>query len=238
MRYKELVESIEDKGILKAMFFAGLPGAGKSSVAKRITNGSVAPRHINTDRSYEFLLNKYGNDANPVAWSILGQSAKAINTAALTNYLNSMLPLFVDGTSSNPNAAVRRAGLAESLGYDTMMVWVNIEFETALQRVQQRERKVSVDFIKKVYDLAAGNKELYRNRFGENFIEVDNNADNFDVMEMRVFTASNKFFNSPVQNQIGARLIKQMSETGDKYLTPTVYTKEYLDKVVSVWYMK
>jgi len=238
MRYTDLIESINDKGIFKSMFFAGLPGAGKSTVAQRVTDGAVSPRIVNTDRSYEYLLKRHGAQAGPLAWELLGGKAKTLNTSLLTNYLNGMLPLFVDGTSANPNAALRRAGLAESFGYDTAMIWVDVTYETALARIQQRERKVDPDFVKHVYETIEGNRELYRSRFGNNFIEVDNNSDNFDVMEGKVFNAASRFFTEPVKNQIGQRLITEMKESGEKYLVPNVYSMEYIQKVVSVWYME
>jgi predicted kinase len=238
MRFSEINESINDKGIFKAVFLAGLPGAGKSTVSQRVTDGTVAPRMVNTDRSYEFLLKKHGKEADKAAWELLGKQSETINKGLLTNYLNGMLPIFVDGTSANPSSAMRRAGIVESLGYDTAMIWVDISLETALERIQTRERKVDPEFVQQVYNTIAGNKELYRSRFGSNFIEVDNNADNFSAMEGKVFNITNKFFTSPVQNQIGQRLIQQMEESGDKYLVPNVYPKEYIEKIVSVWYMK
>jgi len=237
MRLEQITESIQDKGIFKAMFFAGLPGAGKSTVAQRVTDGAVSPRIVNTDRSYEFLLKKYGNDAGPTAWAMLGEISKTINSGLLVNYLNGMLPIFVDGTSANPSAAMRRAGIAESLGYDTAMIWVDVTYETALARIQKRERKVDPNFVKHVYETIEGNRELYRGRFGKNFIEVDNNSDNFNVMEGKVFNATSRFFTENVENAIGQRLVQSMEESGDKYLVPNVYTMEYIQKVVSVWYM-
>lgn len=237
MRLDQITESINDKGIFKAMFFAGLPGAGKSTVAQRVTDGAVSPRIVNTDRSYEFLLKKHGREAGTAAWALLGGASKTINESLLANYLNGMLPMFIDGTSANPSAAVRRAGIAESLGYDTAMIWVNVSYETALKRIQQRERQVDEEFVQRVYNSLEGNKQLYQSRFGSNFIEVDNNGDNFDEMEGKVFNQSSRFFTEPVQNAIGQRLVTQMSESGSKYLVPDVYSMEYIKKVVSVWYM-
>jgi len=237
MRLQDINESINDKGIFKAMFLAGLPAAGKSTVAQRVTDGAVSPRIVNTDRSYEYLLKKHGREANNVAWELLGDSAKSINEEMLANYLNGMLPIFVDGTSANPSAAMRRIGVAESLGYDTAMIWVNTSYEVALERMAQRERKVDKAVVKEIYDTIDGNKGLYKSRFGKNFIEVDNNGKNFDAMEGTVFNIASRFFTGPVNNPIGQRLVKQMAESGDKYLVPNVYTMEYIKKVVSVWYM-
>lgn len=238
MRYSEITESINDKGIFKAVFLAGLPGAGKSTVAQKVTDGTVSPRMVNTDRSYEFLLKKHGQEATKAAWALLGEKAQTINADLLANYLNGMLPMFIDGTSANPSSAMRRAGIAESFGYDTAMIWVNITFETALERIQTRERKVDTEFVQEVYETIESNKGMYKSRFGSNFIEVDNNADNFSAMEGQIFNITNKFFTGPVENPIGQRLIEKMEETGDKYLVPNVYSKEYINKVVSVWYMR
>ena len=237
MRYSELVEGINDKGIFKAMFFAGLPGAGKSSIAQRVSDGTVQPRIVNTDRSYEFLLKKHGQEASTAAWALLGGAAKTLNNSLLTNYLDGMLPLFIDGTSANPGAAMRRAGLAESLGYDTAMIWVNISYETALERIQQRERQVDPEFVKRVYSTLESNKEMYRGKFGSNFIEVDNNSDNYSTMEGQVYNTVSKFFTAPINNPIGLRTEEKMQEEGLKTLTPAIFTKEYLDKLVGVWYM-
>jgi len=54
-------ESINDKGILKSVFMGGTPGAGKSYVLKKITDGNVNPRIVNTDTWTEFL--KVGKDS-------------------------------------------------------------------------------------------------------------------------------------------------------------------------------
>jgi hypothetical protein len=56
-------------------------------------------------------------------------------------------------------------------------------------------------------------------------------------MEGKVFNQASRFFTEPVQNQIGKRLITQMEAAGDKYLVPNIYSMEYIQKVVSVWYM-
>jgi hypothetical protein len=118
------------------------------------------------------------------------------------------------------------------------MIWVDTNFETAVERIRKRERQVDEEFIQRVYESIADNKELYRSRFGGNFIEVDNNDDNFSAMEGKVYNITNQFFSSPVQNAIGSRQIEEMNASGEKYLVPGTYTSEYIKKIVGVWYMK
>ena len=238
MRYKDFLhESIEDKGILKAIFFAGLPGSGKSTIATRITDGTVSPRFVNTDKSFEFLSKRANVLPTAAMWELFGKQSMTINAAMLYQYLNSMLPLFIDGTSANPSSTMRRIGLLDSIGYDAMMVWVDVDLETALHRAQQRKREVMPEFIKQVYNNAKKNKMFYQQRFGSNFVVVDNNATNFDAMENKTYSIANQFFTSPISNPIGQDLIKNMKENGYKYLVPNVYSSGYLKKVISVWYM-
>jgi len=232
-----LEESIEDTGIFKACFMSGLPGAGKSTVISKITNGGVDPRIVNTDKTYEFLLGKHSKEANATAWNLLGPISKTMNNKMLYYYLNSVLPLFVDGTSSNTGALLHRAGILEGLGYDTMMIWINVDIETAIQRAQERtKRPVDERFIRYVFRQMDGNKEYYKSRFGANFIEVDNNGDNFGQMEGKTYNIANQFFLSEVKNPVGKQTIKKMEQTGEKYLTPNIHSEEHLKSLVSNWY--
>ena len=52
--FKQFIsESINDKGIFKAVFVIGLPGAGKSYTVSQL-RGSVSPKVVNTDIAAEF----------------------------------------------------------------------------------------------------------------------------------------------------------------------------------------
>ena len=63
-----------------------------------------------------------------------------------------MLPLAIDGTSNSLAILQTRKGLLERFGYDTAMVFINTNLETALERAKLRKRKVEPEFIKKSYD--------------------------------------------------------------------------------------
>jgi len=231
-------EGINDKGIFKAVFLAGLPGAGKTTIAQKITDGAVGPRHVNTDIGYEHLLQKHGVSADTSAWALYGPQSKSLNKEMLYQYLNSMLPLFVDGTSSNSGALIRRQGILESLGYDTAMVWINIDLETAIHRVQQRERKVDPKFIRDLHSKMEQNKQFFKGKFGSNFIEVDNNNDNFDAMESKTASTADKFFSGNVNNPIGSNTIIKMQENSEKYLIPNIYSPDHIKRMISVWYQR
>jgi len=226
-----ITESIHDRGIFKVVFMGGLPGAGKSTIIQHIIDGAVQPRLVNTDRSYEFLLKKTGVKASDSAWEMLGGASKNINQESLYHYLNGMLPMFVDSTASNPAALIRRKGIVESLGYDSMMIWVDVDLEVAIERTQRRARTVDIDHIQNVYYAVQANKQIAQSQYGGNFVIIDNN----DVPDIgSIEGVVDKFFTTPVSNPIGMQVV----EDGYVYLVPDVHSKEHIQRLVSVWYAK
>jgi predicted kinase len=232
MKFKQYInESINDKGILKACFMAGQPGAGKTFVINKITGGSVQPKVINTDTWAEFYK-AYGDKE----WDKYGNKIKTLTKNQLSLYLNSMLPLWVDGTSSLPNAVVRRRGIVESIGYDTAFIWVDTSLETAIERQQLRDRKVNPDEITKIYNNIQPLKDYYKHHF-RNFIVIDNNKGEFtDSVVLGAYRKMSGWFTEPLKNPIGTMLVDRMTEKGDKYLTDSEYTMPQLKNLVEGWY--
>lgn len=232
-------ESIEDKGILKACFMAGTPGAGKTYTINKVKSGQIEPRMVNTDKFTEFVAQQLGmtpNDLN-LDWSIYKSKIKSLSSSQLALYINSLLPLWVDGTSSKPSAVFRRQGILKSIGYDAAMIWVDTDLETAIERNAQRERNVPEDFLRDVYKRIKNLKNYYKSEF-RFFYEVGNNngeLDNEAIIE--AFRKVSGFFNSPSENPIGKQLIKDMKSQGYKYLIDTEdYDMNVLKRLVKGWY--
>ena len=55
-----LTEGIHDKGIFKAVFLAGGPGSGKSTVVKQLALNALGFKTVNTDKAFESGLKKAG----------------------------------------------------------------------------------------------------------------------------------------------------------------------------------
>lgn len=234
-----LNESINDKGIFKAVFLAGPPGSGKTYVSQKI-GGGIEARVVNTDKFLEFLGKKKGIDmSSKENQRAILDDAKHLTRAQFANYLNGMLPLFIDGTSSNVNNLLRRVGLLESLGYDVAMVWVDTDLETSLQRAKSRERKVDEEFIKKVHQASETTKSYYRNKFGKDFHTIKNNEGELtDEIIVDAFKKVNKFFTAPIDNPVGAKIVKDMKDENEKYLVPSQVKEDELNRLLSVWYKK
>jgi len=231
MKFK-IAESIQDKGIFKVIFMAGSPGAGKSYVLSKLSDGSIDPRIVNTDKFVEFFG---GNDPVKERPFVLDKS-KLLSKQQLYFYINSILPLFVDSTSSEATTCIRRNGLLESLGYDTGMVFVNTSLETALKRIEQRERKITDDWTKKIYNTINEAKAFYKSHFPF-FLEIDNDEGMLtDEVVANAFKKVKGFYDTPINNPEGKSNIKKMRSKGWKYLADGIASEEYIQKVISVWY--
>uniref|UniRef100_A0A6M3K116 Putative ATPase domain containing protein n=1 Tax=viral metagenome TaxID=1070528 RepID=A0A6M3K116_9ZZZZ len=225
-------EGIEDKGIFKACFLSGSSGSGKSYVLSKIKSGSVEPRIVNTDKAFSlFGAEKWGE-----GWIEIKDTVKKISKNQLSLYINSMLPLAVDGTSSSTSLILRRVGILESFGYDASMIFINTSLETAMLRASKRERPVDPEFIEKAYIEVEKAKSFYKSKF-RIWIEVDNDEGQLtDKVILRSFKFMSSFYSSPVKNPIGTEIINKMKENGWKYLSPHIKDIENIKKIVDGWY--
>ena len=141
--YEFLNESINDKGLFKAVFVVGPPGSGKSYTLSKLT-GNIEPRIVNTDIALEYMSKKLGITASSENWkTVFRDTTKRMTSNKLFSYLDGMLPLFIDGTSNNTSNILQRAGILESLGYDVAMIFVNTDIETAKKRAKDRAQKIN-----------------------------------------------------------------------------------------------
>ena len=235
MRFNQYInEGINDKGIFKSIIMAGTPGSGKSYILNKISSGSITPKVVNTDTWTEFFK-AYGTEK----WGEYKEKVKILTKGQLSMYLNSMLPLWIDGTSANPPATMKRTGILKSIGYDVGMVWVETSVETALERASKRERPVDPDFIVKVHKDIQKLKPYYKSEF-KYFITVKNdNGELNDKTITDAFKKTTNFFTSPLINPIGQLKIDKMKDNGWKYLVD----QDNMDisdikKLVDAWYRK
>ena len=121
---QSLTEGINDRGIFKAVFIVGTPSAGKSTVVATVGDGRIKPKLVNTDIPFEHMAFKAGYTDDDMAdevtqtkaWMELRDRVKIVAKNQLAQYLNGMLPLFIDGTSSNPNNLKMLKAALEILG--------------------------------------------------------------------------------------------------------------------------
>jgi len=216
-------EGINDKAILHACFMAGAPGSGKSHTLQNIKSGQIEARIVNTDKLFEYLGNTNV------------QKSKLLTLGQLRLYVDSMLPLFIDGTSTNSSTTLKRKALLETVGYKTGMIFVNCDLETSLERARKRKRVVPDEIVIKSYEAMEKVKPIYKSAF-EFFAEISNNDGDLDNDSViKAFRKTSGFFTSE-PSQKGEEIIEKMKAENWKYLTDGIYSESFFSQIVSNWY--
>ena len=192
MKLSELFmdEGINDPYIFKAVFMAGGPGSGKSYVAKELLSG-FGLKVVNSDEIFEHLLQQQELDftmppEEKGERDVERERAKRMSGVRKRNYLSGRLGLIIDGTAKDYSKIKSVRDRLESIGYDTRMIFVNTNIETALTRNQARYdkeggRRVPLDIVKQSHADVQENLMRFQQLFGrDNFYIVDN-SDNSEV---------------------------------------------------------
>ena len=208
--FHELQEGVYDPNIFKAIFLAGGPGSGKSYVVRR-TTGGLGMKIVNSDDIYEKMLNDAGLDTTPEdIFSDQGQEirgkAKAVTKRMQGNFLEGRLGLIIDGTGKDYDKIATQATQLKQLGYDVHMIFVNTSLDTALARNAKRDRKVPESLVIKSWNDVQKNIGKFSQYFRRNFIVVDNNDTDEDVMGP-VFKQVMSLAKGKVQNPTGLKWI-------------------------------
>ena len=208
--FQELQEGVYDPNILKAFFLAGGPGSGKSYVVKRGTGG-LGLKIVNSDD----VLEKYIKDAGlslkmpkseEEPRDKLRARAKQVTSARQANYVEGRLGLIIDGTGHDYDKIATQATKLKQLGYDVHMIFVNTSLDTALKRNAKRPRSVPRSIVTKSWNDVQKNMGKFSQYFRQNFMVVDNNDSEEDVMGP-VFKQVMSLAKKKVQNKTGQQWI-------------------------------
>ena len=208
--FHELQEGVYDPNILKAFFLAGGPGSGKSYVVKR-TTGGLGMKVVNSDIAFEKKLKAAGlstdlRELDPEVRDEIRGQAKRITAKQKANYVNGRLGLIIDGTGKDYDKIATQATQLKQLGYDVHMIFVNTSLDTALERNAKRDRKVPESLVIKSWNNVQSNMGKFSQFFRRNFIVVDNNDSEEDVMGP-VFKQVMSLAKAKVQNPTGLKWI-------------------------------
>ena len=209
--FNELQEGVYDPNILKAFFLAGGPGSGKSYVVKR-TTGGLGMKILNSDDHFERLLKQAGLDAKmppeeKQPRDVARDRAKEMTKKQRKNYLFGRLGLIIDGTGKNYDKLAYQARELEGLGYDTHMIFVNTSLDVALQRNKERDRSIPEPDAVTMWNAVQRNIGKFSNFFKGNFIIIDNNDKDEDVIQ-QVFKRVRALATRKVKNQRGLQWIR------------------------------
>ena len=226
-----IIEGVDDPGILKCVFMAGGPGSGKSFTAMEIFGidkklktsfSSFGLKSVNSDAAFEAGLKKNGIDPKDLAriekeepelWDKITATpggirdrAKQLTAKQKSFYEAGRLGMIIDGTGHVYSKIEKNKKHAESLGYDTYMVFVNTSLEVAQERNKQRDRVLPDDLLEKSWKDVQNNLGKFQNLFGGNFRIVDNTV--YKPIAKQVQKAVNAFVRKKVYNPIGKKWIQ------------------------------
>ena len=123
------------------------------------------------------------------------------------------LGILLDGTAKDYDKIARMKRHLESLGYDTMMLFLHTSLPVALKRNQKRSRRLSDTMVERTWRGAQAAKPRYGRLFGENFFEKDNTV--YGPFAEEAVKSIARFERQPVQNPVGQRwVISELKRRG------------------------
>ena len=172
--FQTMPEGVNDPHIFKAVFMAGAPGAGKSTIANKLFGGTGL-KSLNVDTFWQ-LYNQMGKTGDYEKFWQMYKKQEG-------NYLAGRLGLLIDGTARNPEKMADVKAHLESMVYDCAMVFVNTSLETSLGRTVQRAstpgkdqgRVVDAEFVTSTWQQVQNGLGKLQGTFGQQFYIIDNN---------------------------------------------------------------
>ena len=198
----------------KAIFLAGGPGAGKSSVVKKLGLVEQGFKIVNGDISLEWLAKNHGlptdmRDFTPEQaskWSELGWEARGIAQRKQMKFRGRGDGVIIDGTGAGYISLTAQMGDFQRKGYDVQMVFVETDLKTAIARNKARkERSLKTHIVARTHKSVMTNKEKYKKEFGDNFVEINtNNLKQGDPMPTEVVAKVDTFTKGYIKGRLTA----------------------------------
>jgi len=176
---EQLDEGVHDPAIFKAIFLAGGPGSGKSFMVGKTALPALGLKLVNSDPAFESALAKAGlTTKSEDIYSPQGQKirikAKALVGKQQQLYINGRLGLTIDGTGKNLGKIKKQNEGLGKLGYETGMIYVNTDLETALKRNRNRERVLPDDVVEDMWKEVQKNLGAFQRMFKTKMFIIDN----------------------------------------------------------------
>ena len=179
----EIDEGVNDPHIFKCIFLFGPMGAGKSTVARPLLS-HTGLRSVNLDNFNEMFIKKGQVPTGHLSPDQLEKSWQ-LSQIQQQNFTDGRLGIIIDGSGRNPETAVGVIEKLAPLGYEFMMIFVNVSEATSIARQQSRAakqqqqwgvgRQVDPTLAKNTYAQVQKNLGKYSAYFGpQGFVYVDN----------------------------------------------------------------
>lgn len=179
--FNQLEEGVNDPNIFKAVFMAGAPGSGKTTIATKLFAGTGL-KSLNVDDFYNLLRTTDRTSGDVITDYLTAWDKYRVREQ---HFIDGRLGLIIDGTGKNPTVMNEVKAKLESMGYETAMVFVNTTLETSLRRTSVRAnapgrdygRRVKPEFVTDTWNKVQAGLGKLQNIFGNKFFIIDNNTD-------------------------------------------------------------
>jgi dephospho-CoA kinase len=223
MEFKDFIsEGVNDPAIFKAVFLAGGPGSGKSFVVGNTALQAQGLKLINSDNFFETLLAREAMTPTPEnIYSPRGQqirnTAKALTALQQKIAVKGRLGLVIDGTGKNLAKIKTQNEKLKSLGYDTAIVFVNTDKETAIERNRKRPRQLPDEKVTMMWKGVQNNMGAFQQIFKENMFIVDNSDNvNTEANMLQAYRNVKRFVDSPIQSHIAKKWISDQKSSRNR----------------------
>jgi len=216
-QYLNFMEGVNDPSIFKAVFLAGGPGSGKSFVVGKTSLKSLGFRLINSDDAFEKGLKRAGLTMDPEdIFSAQGQAvratAKALTGKIMVRALEGRNGIVVDGTGKDYTKIKKQVDLVRDLGYAVMMIFVNTDLDTALNRNKARPRSLPDKEVENMWKSVQNNIGKFQGLFRGRMIVVDNSDDSdIETSTMNAYKTVMTWAKKPPENAKAVKWIKSQS---------------------------
>lgn len=149
------------------IYFLGFPGSGKSYVSRSISN-TLKIAHLNSDRirSELFQNPRYDNQENAIVGHMMNYMTE--------EFLNAGVSVAYDVNANRLVQRRRLRELAKKSKAESLMVWLQIDPESAFYRTQNRDRRTSDDRYSRTHTQETFNQQLtsMQNPQAENYLVI------------------------------------------------------------------
>lgn len=218
-QFQYIEEGVNDPAIFKAVFLAGGPGSGKSFIVGKTGLPQLGFRVVNSDDAFEVMMKKAGKAmTSDEIFSDEGQfirgRAKSLTRTKQDIYMRGRLGLVIDGTGKDIKKIIAQTKELQDMGYDTKMILVNTDIETAIKRDAQRSRSLGKKKVTEYWNTVQKNIGALQTVFGKkNFMIVDNSeGKDYQKETLRAYRDVKKFINKAPENPLAKKWIKQEKE--------------------------
>lgn len=145
----ETVESAASVAIIPLILLIGLPGSGKSSLARQLQQTQPGCRIISTD---QIRADLFGDESIQGSWPVIWRQVQQQVQQAVAQIQTGEATLAIyDATNTRRRNRRQVIALARAAGFTQIWaVWLNLPLELCLSRNQQRSRQVPEPVIQRM----------------------------------------------------------------------------------------